>query len=141
VNIGLQDLRAILVGTSAAKDHRTGLGIDIRYLRLGGDAIANIYRGEEMEIHLGCQECPQPTQVGEQAGSEQTGYNAVLKLGSAAIYLIGMQGVDIPGGADEQSDIRFSEGASEADFIPQGRGADDSFWEGRTVHGLEALRQ
>lgn len=135
VDVSTQDLCAMLVDTGAVQEYRTRLGVDLCHLRLGGDAIANVDRGEEIKIHLGSQEGPQPTQVGEQTGSQQTWHDAVLKLGVTAVQLIGVQRVDIPGGANEQGDIRFSEGASEGDFIPQRGGANGSFGKGGPVHG------
>lgn len=121
-------LSAMLVYTGAAQDHCTCLAIDLCDLCIGSDTIPDIDRGEEMKIHIGSQESPQPTQVGEQAGSEETGNNTMLELGGAAIYLIGVQRIDIPGGTNKQGDIRFSEGAGKGDFIPQRGGTDDSFW-------------
>ena len=117
----------MLVGACAAQEHRASLAVDFCYLRLGGYAITNIDRGEELEIHLGCQECPQTTQMGEQAGSEQTRHDSVFKLSGAAVNLVGVKWIDVPGGADEQCDVCFSESAGECDFIPQGGGTNHSF--------------
>ena len=80
--IGSQHLFTILVGAGASQQHGTRIGINLGNLSLGCDAITHIDRCQEFEIHLRRQECPQPTQVSEQAGSEQAWYDAVLELGS-----------------------------------------------------------
>jgi hypothetical protein len=103
------------------------LNIDRCHFPFSGNAFANIYGRKEMEIHIGSQECPQTTQMGEQAGSQQAGDNTVFKRSGAAIHFIGMQRVDIPGGTNEQGYISLSNCAGESDFISEVGSSNGSF--------------
>jgi hypothetical protein len=106
-NLCPKGIPAILIGAFTTQEDGTRLVIELYHLPLGSNTITHIHRSEEMEFHISSQERPQTTQMGKQAGSQQTWDNPVFKGSGIAIHFIGMQRVYIPCGAYKQGYIGF----------------------------------